>query len=178
MKYSKRGVLIYCINKKTGYKVASFYSLDKNEPEFSFWNQKDTRIDSLDSELTDELRLVIQKTSKDPKAKTNRFLLSDDQRNKEDKLLGLRDFKSLTQIDVAEEAVVPMRNRIENAIRRENDVEVAEHNLEDLDTMLMEREEERLYEDRDNMEIPESPIDRMMWSATASSGTTANYETE
>jgi hypothetical protein len=50
--------------------------------------------------------------------------------------------------------------------------------LEDLDTMLMEREEERLYEDRDNMEIPESPIDRMTWSSTASSGTTANYETE
>jgi hypothetical protein len=175
MKYSKRGVLIYCINKKTGYKVASFYSLDKNDPEFSFWNQKDSRIDSLDSELTDELRLVIQKTSKDPKAKTNRFLLSDEQRSKEDKLLGLREFKSLSQIDVAEEAVVPMRNRIENAIRRENDV--AERNLEDLDTMLMEREEERLYEDRENT-VSESPIDRMTWSSTASSGTNINYETE
>jgi hypothetical protein len=70
-----------------------------------------------------------------------------------------------------------MRNRIENAIRRENDVEVAEHNLEDLDTMLMEREEERLYEDRENT-VSESPIDRMTWSSTASSGTNINYETE
>ena len=45
IKYSSKGVLIYCLNKKTGYKVASFYSLDKNDPEFSFWNQKDDRID-------------------------------------------------------------------------------------------------------------------------------------
>jgi hypothetical protein len=170
MKYTKKGVLIYCINKKTGYKVASFYSLDKTDPEFSFWNQKDSRIDSLDSELTDELRLVIQKTSKDPKAKTNRFLLSDDQRGKEDKLLGLRDVKQLTQMDVSDEPVLAMRNRIENAIRRENDVEPDE-------TMMEEREEEQLYEDRDKT-VSESPIDRMTWSSTASSGTTANYETE
>jgi len=170
LKYTKKGVLIYCINKKTGYKVASFYSLDKTDPEFSFWNQKDSRIDSLDSELTDELRLVIQKTSKDPKAKTNRFLLSDDQRGKEDKLLGLRDVKQLTQMDVSDEPVLAMRNRIENAIRRENDVEPDE-------TMMEEREEEQLYEDRDNT-VSENPIDRMTWSSTASSGTTANYETE
>ena len=65
-------MLIYCINKVTGYKVASFYSLDKNDPEFSFWNQKDSRIDSLDTELTDEIRLLIQSVSKDKKAKTNR----------------------------------------------------------------------------------------------------------
>jgi hypothetical protein len=170
LKYTKKGVLIYCINKKTGYKVASFYSLDKTDPEFSFWNQKDSRIDSLDSELTDELRLVIQKTSKDPKAKTNRFLLSDDQRGKEDKLLGLRDVKQLTQMDVSDEPVLAMRNRIENAIRRENDVEPDE-------TMMEEREEEQLYEDRENT-VSESPIERMTWSSTASSGTTANYETE
>jgi len=174
MKYSKKGVLIYCINKKTGYKVASFYSLDKNDPEFSFWNQKDSRIDSLDSELTDELRLVIQKTSKDPKAKTNRFLLSDDQRSKEDKFLGLRDLKSgslsMPEPDAMEEPIIAMRNRIENAIRRENDMEPNE-------VMMEEREEERVYEDRDNT-VSESPIDRMTWASTASSGTTANYETE
>lgn len=87
IKYCTRGVLIYCLNKITGYKVASFYSLDKNEPEFSFWNQKDNRIDSLDAEIPDEIRLLIQKESKDIKAKTNRFLLSDDERNKEDLLL-------------------------------------------------------------------------------------------
>jgi hypothetical protein len=83
-KYSKKGVLIYCINKLTGYKVASFYSLDKSDKEFSFWNQKDDRIDSLDSELTDELRLLIGKLSKDKFAVSNNDLLSTEQRRKEE----------------------------------------------------------------------------------------------
>ncbi len=90
IKYSSRGVLIYCINKITGYKVASFYSLDKQEPEFSFWNQKDTRVDSLDTELTDDIRKLIQDVSKDKDARTNRFLLSDELRTKED--WSLREF--------------------------------------------------------------------------------------
>ena len=62
-KYAKRGVLVYCINKKTGYKVAAFYSLDKNEPEFSYWNQKDTRIDSTDSNLLIKFFLVLSNPS-------------------------------------------------------------------------------------------------------------------
>lgn len=84
IKYSSKGVLIYCINKITGYKVASFYSLQKDDPEFSFWNQKDSRIDSLDTELTDDIRRLIQEVSKDKGAKTNRFLLSDELRVKEE----------------------------------------------------------------------------------------------
>jgi hypothetical protein len=181
LKYTKRGVLIYCINKKTGYKVASFYSLDKKEPEFSFWDQKDSRIDSLDSELTDELRKKIQEVSKDSKAKTNRFLLSDDQRTIEDKLLGSQAFRSgsLRMEEPVEEVAVPMRNRIENAIRRENDVDMEEeHTLEELDTMLEERELERTFEDSENAQSPESPIDRMRWSSTTSSDVTTNYESE
>ena len=86
-KYSKKGVLIYCINKLTGYKVASFYSLDKNDREFSFWNQKDDRIDSLDSELTDELRRLIGNVSKVEGAITNYNLLSSDQREKENHIV-------------------------------------------------------------------------------------------
>lgn len=183
MKYTKKGVLIYCINKKTGYKVASFYSLDKNDPEFSFWNQKDSRIDSLDSELTDDLRKIILETSKDPKAKTNRFLLSDEQRIKEDKLLNSNLYKSSSLRVVEEELREPipveaMRNRIENAIRRENDVDTEEHSLEQLDTMLEERELERLFEDVENnypLDAPESTIDRMR---LMSSGSTINYESE
>ena len=190
LKYTKRGVLIYCVNKKTGYKVASFYSLDKKEPEFSFWDQKDSRIDSLDSELTDELRKVIQEVSKDSKAKTNRFLLSDDQRTKEDKLLDSKAFRSGSlrmEEEVSEVANVPMRNRIENAIRRENDVDMdepttqQEHSLEDLDTILEEREVERVFENVENnypLNAPDSPIDRMRWSSTSTSESTTNYESE
>ncbi len=132
IKYSSRGVLIYCINKKNGYKVASFYSLDKNEKEFSYWNQKDTRIDSTESELTIELIKFIRDYVKDPKVKTNRFMLSDDQRKIEDKLLKLPSFKSgsfdVTEpIEEPQQLERPLSNRIEAAIRRESEeLEVSE----------------------------------------------------
>lgn len=55
-KYSYRGILIYTINKKTGYKIGTFKNLDPDrEREFSFWNAKDDRIDSLDSGLPIEI---------------------------------------------------------------------------------------------------------------------------
>jgi hypothetical protein len=87
MKYSTKGVLIYCINKKTDYKVASFCSLDVNEREFSFWNQADERVDSLDTELTNELREIIRLESKINNPKPNRSLLSDVEFEKEKALI-------------------------------------------------------------------------------------------
>ena len=87
IKYASKGVLIYCINKQTGYKVASFYSLDKRDPEFSFWNQKDSRVDSLDTELTTELREIIFTESKGKGSKPNRSLLNEEDRLKEEKAL-------------------------------------------------------------------------------------------
>jgi hypothetical protein len=50
-RYSMRGILIYNINKKTGYKVACFKNLDPNhDNEFSWWDVTDRRIEALDSE--------------------------------------------------------------------------------------------------------------------------------
>ena len=163
-------MLIYCINKVTGYKVASFNSLEKNDPEFSFWNQKDAKIDSLDSELTDELRKIIQTVSKASDAKTNRFLLSDDQRIKEENFLK-KGGKSLnlynSQPTEQPEVERTRRGRIDGAIRRE----MMEQQIE------QERQEEREYEDRENQdditEQGESVIDRMTWS---SSTTTTEYD--
>ena len=164
IKYSSKGVLIYCINKKTGYKVASFYSLDKNDQEFSFWNQKDTRIDSLQTELTDELRKIIGDTSMAKGAKTNRYLLSDDQRTKEDKLLNHGAlYKSGALYEPSEpvqEVERRLSDRIGAAIRREN---------EPTEEMLEERAEEAAYEDRENnqeIESSETIIDRMTWNST------------
>lgn len=161
IKYSSKGVLIYCINKKTGYKVASFYSLDKNDQEFSFWNQKDTRIDSLQTELTDDLRKIIGDVSMNKNAKTNRYLLDDDQRIKEDKLLkeGIL-YKSSSFIE--QEIPQPerrLRNRIEDAVRRENSEQ---------EEMILEREVEAEYENSENTDSTEldSIIDRMMWKTT------------
>jgi hypothetical protein len=50
-RYSARGILIYNINKKTGYKVACFKNLDPNhDNEFSWWDVTDKKIEALDSE--------------------------------------------------------------------------------------------------------------------------------
>ena len=103
-KYTKKGVLIYCISKVKRYKVAAFYSLDKNEPEFSWWNEKDTRIDSLESELPQFLREMIGTLVKDKNAKSN-MALSD---SPESKIKTKR-----------------LSNRIESAVRRASD-EIAE----------------------------------------------------
>jgi len=50
-RYSSRGVLIYNINKKTGYKVACFKNLSPDhDNEFSWWDVTDKKIEVLDSE--------------------------------------------------------------------------------------------------------------------------------
>jgi hypothetical protein len=99
-KYAKKGVLVYCINKKNGYKVASFNSLDKNDPEFSWWNQKDSRIDSLQAEITTQIRELIGQVSMDKKAKTNHSLLDDKEKSKQDKDLGYETKSSRRAIAV------------------------------------------------------------------------------
>jgi hypothetical protein len=167
LKYSSKGVLIYCINKKTGYKVASFNSLDKNDPEFSFWNQKDSRIDSLQTELTDELRIIIKNEST-IRAYTNRYLLSDDERTKEDKNYTKSSLKSMVtrsqDIDVMEQPSLVQEGDTsrERYIRRA--LERAEQEYDNQpqeepvpEQMLEERAEEESYENRDNIES-EGPI--------------------
>ena len=163
LKYSSKGVLIYCINKKTGYKVASFNSLDKNDPEFSFWNQKDSRIDSLQTELTDELRVIIKNEST-IKAYTNRYLLSDDERTKEDKNHNKSSLKSMVRY--SEDQPEPVRTEGETSreryIRRameaaneEYDNQVQEESVSE--QMMEERAEEESYENSDNTES-EGPV--------------------
>jgi hypothetical protein len=67
-RYSSRGILIYNINKKTGYKVACFKNLDSNfDSEFSWWDVTDRRIEALDSEapsaVLEAIRNEIKNTS-------------------------------------------------------------------------------------------------------------------
>lgn len=57
-RYTKNGILIYCINRKTGYKVAAYK--DMKEKEISFWNQKDERIDSFYTELPDSIISILR----------------------------------------------------------------------------------------------------------------------
>jgi len=62
-RYIKSGVLIYCINKKTGYKVAVYKNL--SDKYSSFWNQEDNKIDSIDTELTSDIIDLLKKEIKE-----------------------------------------------------------------------------------------------------------------
>jgi len=98
LRYSKRGVLIYTINRITGLKVACFKSLD-DEPEFSFWNQQDTRIDSLESDLPNHILDIIKNEIKNNPV-TNISLLSEEDRKKEESLLRLHELKAISEVPV------------------------------------------------------------------------------
>jgi len=64
-RYSRRGTLIYNINKKTGYKVACFKNHDLDyDNEFSFWNDVDNRIDSIESDLPGYIMEIIRQEVK------------------------------------------------------------------------------------------------------------------
>jgi hypothetical protein len=56
-RYSDNGTLIYCLNKKTGDKVAAFYEVGEG---LSFWNAEDFRIDSMFSGLPSHIIDVIR----------------------------------------------------------------------------------------------------------------------
>jgi hypothetical protein len=56
-RYSNNGTLIYCLNKKTGDKVAAFYEVGEG---LSFWNAEDSRIDSMFSGLPNYIMDVIR----------------------------------------------------------------------------------------------------------------------
>lgn len=59
-RYTRRGILIYTINKKTGQKVAAFKNTDpQHEHELSFWNAIDTRIDSYEADLPEFIMKLI-----------------------------------------------------------------------------------------------------------------------
>jgi hypothetical protein len=83
LKYSRRGILIYCINKISGDKVAAFKSLDESyEKETSFWNLVDQRIDSLESGLPNEVMILIKNEFTNTK-QSNWDILSDEEKNKQ-----------------------------------------------------------------------------------------------
>jgi len=62
-KYWRKGILVYFINKQTGYKFAGFKSLD-GDGEFSFWNSEDNRVDYLDVNSDDYLFPIVRKIFK------------------------------------------------------------------------------------------------------------------
>ena len=118
-RYSRRGILIYCINKKTGNKVGAFKNLDTGyDVETSFWNITDQRIDSMESGLPNDVLDVIRYDFFNTK-ESNWDILSDEERNRQ--LLWFENEYRMKKVSndydgpVAEEVapmneVVPIRN--------------------------------------------------------------------
>jgi len=60
-RYSRRGIIIYCINRSTGDKVAAFKNINPEyEKETSFWNVKDERMDSMETNLPEHILDIIK----------------------------------------------------------------------------------------------------------------------
>jgi hypothetical protein len=69
-KYWDRGVLIYFINKKTGYKFA-FYKELHGKNEMSFWTAEDTRADFLELEVDEYFIPTMRKLVKSDKTNSS-----------------------------------------------------------------------------------------------------------
>jgi len=74
-KYWRRGILVYFINKQTGYKFAGYKATD-GDNEFSFWNSEDSRVDYLDVDADDYLFPIVRKIFKSKDS--NKNLCSDE----------------------------------------------------------------------------------------------------
>jgi NAD-dependent DNA ligase len=65
-KYSKKGILIYAINKISGDKIAGFCQIsDYDDRELSFWNIIDRRIDSIEANLPDYIMDIFKTNGRD-----------------------------------------------------------------------------------------------------------------
>lgn len=70
-RYSKNGILIYVINKKTGDKVGCFKNFDEVTSEF--YNMEDMRVDSMDTNLPYEILQIVKQLFKTEK-QSNKFI--------------------------------------------------------------------------------------------------------
>ena len=69
-KYWQNGILVYFINKQTGYKFAGYKALHYDN-ELSFWNAEDSRIDYLSVTADDYLYSVVKKILSSDKTNKN-----------------------------------------------------------------------------------------------------------
>lgn len=80
-RYWNRGILAYFINKKTGYKFASFKGLEREEEEgVTFWTASDSRIDYMELKIEDYMYSIVKEILKSEK--TNSEYLDKDMRIK------------------------------------------------------------------------------------------------
>ena len=69
-KYWRRGILVYFINKQTGYKFAGYKGIS-GDSEFSFWNAEDNRTDYLEIDADDYLFPIVRRIFKSEETNKN-----------------------------------------------------------------------------------------------------------
>ena len=83
-RYARGGIIIYSLNKKTGYRVATYKNIVENE--LTFWNAEDRKIDSIQTPLSHEVMDIIKENVEG--MKTNWDFLSNEDKTIIDKRLG------------------------------------------------------------------------------------------
>ena len=125
-RYSKNGVLIYVLNKKTGDKWGSFY--DKKESILSWWNAPDERIDSLQTGIPFNILDMIRQCCINDES--NRWFFSEEELKKserfnyEEKAMTIEE--PIAEAEVLEEADMDVEMGIDEPRR---DVYIGEGDL-------------------------------------------------
>ena len=126
-KYWRTGILVYFINKKTGYKFGGFKELDKGG-ELSFWNSADSRVDYVELETDDYLLPIVRKIFKSED--TNKNLCSNEIQeqvhteciNKYDDMFLVQDQAEQPMLqpqELQEDAIARIANEISQEVDRE-----------------------------------------------------------
>lgn len=140
LRYAGKGILIYVLNKKTGLKVAAFKSLKKDDPELSFWNQIDNRIDSMESALPTFILEIIRNEFQECTTNNLDLLSPEDKKVQEDLIKIER--KELMAVGLQEqpmdmeirtyEGEINMNMEVGGAIQDENVMSAPEVEMENI----------------------------------------------
>lgn len=111
-KYFSRGVLVYFINKNTGYKFAMYSEVYDGDNEISFWGADDKRVDFFNVEVDTYLTPIIRRLA-NSKIK-NSDLLSEEEKDKVMKDCGYYELKvrETLRAEVPYEDQIPEPNEI------------------------------------------------------------------
>jgi hypothetical protein len=99
-RYSTKGLLIYTINKKNGNKIATFYSLRIDDRELSFWDVEDRRIDSMETDLPDNIMKEIKSIIKNYKKSNVDFLSKEDLEKELNYYNSFKNYLNLHMVEV------------------------------------------------------------------------------
>ncbi len=152
-RYSKNGILVYVINKQTGRKFGFYSSPD----EFSVWDTKDKRIDSLETRLPLDILSVVRESLDLDTNLVNHEYFSEEELEEKYRLLGKPE-KKMADLANDDELVVY------RDLNPENDQNPEMGAMEEINEMLDgleeggdsdEEEEEESYDEAEDMSMEE-----------------------